>query len=110
MTQLDEPGGAESVAASVFEVFNPDYSVGVACDRSGWIVGVHLGDEVYENTDLWLSAEIIKVARLARIKSEVGRRAGMLSDGALPHTADRLGLPTETDFARQLDAAFGAGY
>ncbi|MEU4313782.1 hypothetical protein [Nocardia sp. NPDC024068] len=113
MTEPNDSAAAQAVTERrnpVFEVFNPDYSVGVACDGAGWIVGVHLGDEVWENTDLWLAAELVRVARLARMKSQVGRRAEMLANGALPHSADRLGLPTEAEFSRQLHEEFGRGF
>lgn len=44
MTDLDTSDDAEAVATPpdwhilIYEVFNPDYSVGVACDRAGMIV------------------------------------------------------------------------
>lgn len=93
----------------VFEVFNPDYSVGVACDLAGVIVGLHLGDEVWENTDVWLASEIVRVARLARMKSQVGRRMALLDNGALPHVADTYGLPTEAEYRLMEKAEFGEG-
>ncbi|MGQ4617284.1 hypothetical protein [Nocardia sp. R7R-8] len=115
MAELGVSGAVESEAppdwlTSIYEVFNPDYSVGVACDRSGTIVGLHLGDEVWENTDSWLAAEIVRVARLAYQKSRVGRRAELLYNGALPRLADSLGLPTEAEYHLMEKAAFGAGY
>ncbi|TLG10904.1 hypothetical protein FEK35_13450 [Nocardia cyriacigeorgica] len=113
MTNVDEFGehGAVSVAQDiVYEVFNPDFSVGVACDSSGMIAGVHLGDDVWANSDHWLSREILRVARLAYLKSQVGRRAELLAAGAAPYTADTLGLPTESDFQRKLRDEFGSDY
>lgn len=114
--RVTELGAADDVAMTnggrsrVYEIFNPDYSVGVACDHVGWIVGVHLGDEVWENTDMWLAAEIVRVARFAYLRSQVGRRAEMLANGVLPHVADSLGLPTEAEYQRQWQEEFGAGY
>lgn len=89
-------------------MFNPDFSVGVACDRSGIVAGVHLGDEVWSNSDYWLSREILRVARLAYLKSQVGRRAELLEAGAAPYTADTLGLLTESEFQRKLRDEFGS--
>lgn len=112
MTDLDTSGaGVESPPSRqnmVYEVFNPDYSVGVACDRSGMIVGLHIGD-VWEHTDSWLAAEILRVARLAHMKSQVGRRAELMSNGALPRLADSLGLPTEAEYNLMAKAEFGEG-
>ncbi|MGW1739027.1 hypothetical protein ACWCPQ_09475 [Nocardia sp. NPDC001965] len=93
----------------IFEVFNPDYSVGVACDGAGIIVGLHLGDEIAEQSDAWLAAEIVRLARLARMKSDVGRRRVLLDDGMLPHAAEARGLPSETDYRRAEAAEFGEG-
>ncbi|NQE68275.1 hypothetical protein [Nocardia gamkensis] len=111
MTDLDMPGAAGVEAAPdwrnlVYEVFNPDYSVGVACDRSGMIVGLHLGDEVLDHPDSWLAEEVLRVARLARQKSRVGRRAELLYQGGLPHFADSLELPTEADYNLMEKAEF----
>ncbi|WP_454198132.1 hypothetical protein [Nocardia sp. Marseille-Q1738] len=91
-------------------MFNPDYSVGVACEQGGRIVGLHLGDEIWENTDSWLAGEIQKVARLAYLKARVGRRAELLDRGVSPVVADALELPTEAEYRLQEKAAFGAGY
>lgn len=91
----------------IYEVFNPDYSVGVACDRSGAIVGLHLGDEVWENTDSWLAAEILRVAKLAYLKSRAGRRAELLDNGGSPRLADAMGLPTEAAYTLAEKAEFG---
>ncbi len=94
----------------IYEVFNADYSVGVACNTAGVIVGLHLGDEVVDNTDAWLAAEVVRVARLARMKSEVGRRAILIERGVLPHIADSLGLPSEADYQRAEKAEFRNGF
>ncbi|MGO4649276.1 hypothetical protein AB4305_30700 [Nocardia sp. 2YAB30] len=114
MTDLDTSG---SVAAEsppdwrnlIYEVFNLDYSVGVACDRSGRIVGLHLSDDVWEHAENWLAAEILRVARLAHVKSQVGRRAELLYNGAMPRLADSLGLPTEAEYNLMEKAEFGEG-
>ncbi|MEU4432313.1 hypothetical protein ACH474_10820 [Nocardia rhamnosiphila] len=108
MNASDETGMQSSARGPrIFEVFNPEYSVGVACALSGEIVGVHLGEEIWENDDAWLAAEILRVARLAYMKSQVGRRASLLERGALPHVADARGLPTESDYLLQEKLEFG---
>ncbi|GGL05490.1 hypothetical protein [Nocardia jinanensis] len=115
MTEVNAPGETEAQrppgrGSRVFEVFNPEYSVGVACALSGEIVGIHLGAEVWENDDAWLAAEILRVARLAHMKSQVGRRASLLERGALPHVADARGLPTESDYRLREKLEFGDGH
>ncbi|WP_040793348.1 hypothetical protein [Nocardia paucivorans] len=112
MTDVEASDGLEanappSWANPVYEVFNPDYSVGVACDRSGAIVGLHLGDEVWENTDAWLAAEILRVAKLAYMKSRVGRRAELLRNGGSSRLADEMGLPTEAAYTIAEKTEFG---
>ncbi|WP_327100864.1 hypothetical protein OIE68_19945 [Nocardia vinacea] len=112
MTDLDTGDGDEAEAPPdwrnlIYEVFNPDYSVGVACDHSGMIVGLHLGDEVWQNTDSWLAGEVLRVARLAHLKSRVGRRTELLYNGAFPYVADELGLPTEAEYTLQEKTEFG---
>ncbi len=102
-----EAESAVSSATSGYEVFNPDYSVGVACDRHGMIIGIHLGDEVWENTDAWLSNEILRVAKLARMKSQVGRRAELVATNKGAHLASRLGLPRGADYKLAERAEFG---
>ncbi|NEW40178.1 hypothetical protein GV794_28615 [Nocardia cyriacigeorgica] len=108
--ELDEHDAPPAEQAVYHEVFNPDFSVGVACDRSGMIVGIHLGDEVWGSSDHWAAAEIVRVARLAYLKSRVGRRVELLEAGVPPYTADALGLPTEAEFQQQLRDEFGPGY
>ncbi|WP_280415798.1 hypothetical protein [Nocardia carnea] len=102
-----EAESSVSGATSGYEVFNPDYSVGVACDRHGMIIGIHLGDEVWENTDAWLSNEILKVAKLARMKSQVGRRAELMTTNKGAHLAGRLRLPMENDYKLSERSEFG---
>ncbi|MGK8505634.1 hypothetical protein [Nocardia asiatica] len=111
-SEVSEVGDAESEPDrrnTIYEVFNPDHSVGVACDRSGLIVGLHIGD-VWEQADSWLAVEILRVAKLARAKSQVGRRAELLHDGALPHVADSLRLPTEAEYRRMEKVEFGDAF
>ncbi|MEV2226063.1 hypothetical protein AB0E01_40285 [Nocardia vinacea] len=106
----DGSGAPPRGSDRIYEVFNPDYSVGVACEQSGRIVGLHVGDDVWENTDSWLADEIQRVARLAYLKARVGRRAELLDRGVAPVVADALELPTEAEYRLQEKAAFGAGY
>ncbi|WP_157106028.1 hypothetical protein [Nocardia sienata] len=94
----------------IYEVFNSDYSVGVACNTAGVIIGLHLGESIMDNTDAWLAAELVRVARLARMKSEVGRRTILLERGVLPHVADTLGLPNEVAYQHAEKAEFGDGF
>ncbi|MCX0274171.1 hypothetical protein NLM24_26470 [Nocardia zapadnayensis] len=74
------------------------------------IVGLHLSDEVWENTDDWLAREILRVAKLAHVKSQVGRRAELMVGEAGGRAADRFGLPTESDFQRLEKDEFGDGH
>ena len=112
MTDLFAP---ESDAAEEFparsrdicEVFNPDHSVGVACNLGGAIVGLYIGDAVRDNTDAWLAAEIVRVARLAYQQSQVGRRLEMARNGVLPHVLDALDLPTSARYLAMENAEFG---
>ncbi|MEV6427509.1 hypothetical protein [Nocardia sp. NPDC051463] len=90
-----------------FEVFNPDHSAGVACDRDGEIVGMHIADDALDNGDDWLAAEILKLARLAHAKSRVGLRNEMQRNGSLPYTIDSFDLPTEASYRAMEDAEFG---
>ncbi|MEU1982447.1 hypothetical protein [Nocardia sp. NPDC019395] len=103
--QPDSPPVGRS---QVYEVFNPDFSVGVACDRNGVIVGVHLGDEVWDNTDHWLATEVLRVARLAHLKSKVGQRAEYIRRLGNRQVADALNLPTQTQFEHALQTEFGS--
>lgn len=93
--------------ATVYEVFNPDHTVGVACDRDGEVIGMHLTDDARENGDAWLSAEIVRLARLAHLKSRVGLRAEMEHNGALPYTVDAFDLPSEATYRAMEAAEFG---
>ncbi|WP_328404184.1 hypothetical protein [Nocardia sp. NBC_00403] len=93
--------------ARTFEVFNPDHTAGVACDRDGEIIGMHVADDALENGDDWLAAEILKLARLAHAKSRVGLRNEMERKGSLPYTIDSFDLPTEASYRAMEDAEFG---
>ena len=106
---MDAVGSSVASRQQIFEVFNPDYSVGVACDMGGIIVGLHLGDEILEQSDAWLAAEIVRLARLARMKSAVGRRQILIDNGMLPHAAESRGLPSEADYRRAETVEFGDG-
>ncbi|WP_327148016.1 hypothetical protein [Nocardia sp. NBC_01329] len=115
MTDIDdeyeyEPE-ADEVAApprkTIYEVFNPEGSVGVACDRDGEIVGMHITDEAREGGDPWLAAEIVKLAKLAHMQSRVGLRKEMESKGTRPYTIDSFGLPTEAAYRALENETFG---
>lgn len=90
-----------------FEVFNPDYSVGVACDYDGRIVGIHLGQEISEASDEWLADQILRAGKLACLKSRVAHRNALRAIGASGAHADALGFPTETEYQLQLKKEFG---
>ncbi|MGV9411234.1 hypothetical protein ACWDOP_15060 [Nocardia sp. NPDC003693] len=111
MTDADAADSAEVTPdwrSMTYEVFNPDHSAGVACDRDGEIVGLHLTDEARDNGDTWLAAEILRLARLAHAKSRVGIRAEMEYNGARPHTIDSFDLPTEASYRAMEAAEFGS--
>ncbi|MFX0574685.1 hypothetical protein [Nocardia nepalensis] len=91
----------------LYEVFNPDHSVGVACDRSGEVVGLHITDDARDNGDTWLAAEIVRLARLAHLKSRVGLRAEMEHNGTRPYTIDSFDLPTEASYRVMEETEFG---
>ena len=91
----------------VYEVFNPDHTVGVACGRDGEVVGLHITDEARDNGDTWLAAEIRKLADLAHAKSRLGLRREMQDNGTRPYTIDSFGLPTEAAYQAMEDQAFG---
>ncbi|WP_280393739.1 hypothetical protein [Nocardia brasiliensis] len=90
-----------------YEVFNPDRSVGVACSRDGAVIGLHLTDEARDNGDTWLAAEIVKLARLAHMKSRVGLRAEMEHKGTKPYTVDFFDLPTQESYRAFEKAEYG---
>ena len=92
---------------TIYEVFNPDHTVGVACDRDGEGIGLHLTEDAKDNGDTWLSGEIVRLARLAHLKSRVGLRAEMEHNGARPYTVDALDLPSEAAYRAIEDAEFG---
>ncbi|WP_328391705.1 hypothetical protein [Nocardia sp. NBC_00416] len=105
---FDGPVTTKSVGPpQVHEVFNPDHTAGVACDRDGEIVGLHITDDARENGDAWLGAEILKLARLAHAKSRLGLRREMEANGARSYTIDSFGLPTEAAYQAMEDEAFG---
>ncbi|MEU1985861.1 hypothetical protein [Nocardia sp. NPDC019395] len=105
---VDSPVSTKSVGPpQVYEVFNPDHTVGVACDRDGEIVGLHITDDARDNGDTWLSAEILKLAGLAHTKSRLGLRREMEANGARAYTIDSFGLPTEAGYQTMEDEAFG---
>ncbi|WP_280442704.1 hypothetical protein [Nocardia brasiliensis] len=94
--------------AIIYEVFNPDHTAGVACNRDGEIVGLHITDEARDNGDSWLATELLRLARLAHAKSRVGLRAEMAHKGTLPSTIDAFDLPTEASYRAMEEAEFGA--
>ncbi|MFF0457862.1 hypothetical protein [Nocardia africana] len=104
-TESDAP--APDWKSMTYEVFNPDHSVGVACDRDGEVIGLHLSDEARDNGDSWLANEILRLARLAHTKSRVGLRAEMEYNGARPYTVDSFDLPTEASYRAMESAEFG---
>ncbi|WP_067694169.1 hypothetical protein [Nocardia jejuensis] len=89
------------------EVFNPDHTAGAACNRDGEIIGLHITDEARENGEVWLAAEILRVARLAHFKSRVALRAEMEFNGTHSHTIDSFDLPTEAAYRAAEAAEFG---
>ncbi|MEU2036529.1 hypothetical protein [Nocardia amamiensis] len=89
-----------------YEVFNPDHTVGVGCDRDGEIIGLHITDDARDNGDTWLAAEIVRLARLAHAKSRVGLRAEMEYNGTRPYTIDSFDLPTEASYRAMEESEF----
>ncbi|MFB8281075.1 hypothetical protein [Nocardia colli] len=102
----DEPASPDRNAHS-YEVFNPDRTVGVACSRDGAMIGVHISDDARDNGDTWLAAEIVKLARLAHLKSRVGLRTEMEQKGTKPYTIDFFDLPTLESYRAVERAEFG---
>lgn len=92
-----------------YEVFNPDHSVGVGCDRDGEIIGLYITDDARDNGDDWLAREIVRLARLAHTKSRVGLRAEMEYNGTRPYTIDSFDLPTEASYRAMEEAEFRRG-
>lgn len=93
---------------TTYEVFNPEGTVGVACDRDGEVVGMHITDEARDNGDVWLAAEIVNLAKLAHMQSRVGLRKEMEDKGTRPYTIDSFGLPTEAAYRALEQEIFGA--
>ncbi|MGK8508985.1 hypothetical protein ACRS5S_13300 [Nocardia asiatica] len=89
-----------------YEVFNPDHTVGVGCDRDGEIIGLYITDEARDNGDEWLASQIVRLARLAHAKSRVGLRAEMEYKGTRPYTIDSFDLPTEASYRAMEEAEF----
>ncbi|WP_406271768.1 hypothetical protein OH799_31405 [Nocardia sp. NBC_00881] len=90
-----------------YEVFNPDHTAGVGCDRDGEIIGLHITDDARDNGDTWLAAEIVRLARLAHMKSRVGLRAEMEYKGTRSYTIDSFDLPTEASYRAMEESEFG---
>ncbi len=105
----EEFGSAEQPdwRTMTYEVFNPDHTVGTACDRDGEIIGLHITDEARENGDTWLAEEIVRLARLVHLKSRVGLRAEMEHKGTRSYTIDAFDLPTENSYRAIERAEFG---
>ncbi|WP_063053630.1 hypothetical protein [Nocardia arthritidis] len=89
-----------------YEVFNPDHTVGVGCDRDGEIIGLYITDDARDNGDEWLASQIVKLARLAHAKSRVGLRAEMEFKGTRSYTIDSFDLPTEASYRAMEEAEF----
>ncbi|MFE4455808.1 hypothetical protein ACFROC_00490 [Nocardia tengchongensis] len=107
LDDLETP--AEGARTLIYEVFNPDNSAGIACNRDGEIVGLYLTDEARDNGDTWLAAELLRLARLAHAKSRLGLRMEMERGGTRSYTIDSFDLPTDASY-RALEAAeFGTG-
>jgi hypothetical protein len=107
---VDDADEQESVPPDwrtmTYEVFNPDHTVGVGCDRDGEIIGLYLTDDARENGDEWLASQIVKLARLAHAKSRVGLRAEMESKGSRSYTIDSFDLPTEASYRAMEESEF----
>ena len=105
---LDEPAtAAPDWRSQVYEVFNPDHTVGVACARDGEVVGLHITDDARDNGDTSLAQEILRVARLAHAKSRLGLRKEMEYKGTRSYTVDSFDLPTEASYRAMEEAEFG---
>ncbi|MBU3066814.1 hypothetical protein KO481_35510 [Nocardia sp. NEAU-G5] len=93
--------------SKIYEVFNPEGTVGVACNRDGEIVGLHLTDDARDEGDTWLAGEIVRLGKLAHLKSRVGLRAEMMDNGTGAHTIDAFDLPTENSYRQAERSEFG---
>lgn len=91
----------------VYEVFNPDQTVGVVCDRDGTIVGIHIDDEILPQGDDYVAEQVRRIAALAHQKSRVGLRSEMESNGTDAFTLSSFGLPTEKEYVAMEAAEFG---
>ena len=105
--EFEDNGEELDAKPAVYEVFNPDQTIGVACDREGAVVGLHIDDDILENGDEWLAQEIMRVATLAREKSRVGLRAELERSGSDPFVLSSFGLPTDADYVAMENDAFG---
>lgn len=99
----DENPAAEPVT---YSVYNPDQTIGVVCDREGGVVGVFIDDFVLDNGDTWVAREVLRVAKLAHMKSRVGLRAEMERNGTDAFTLRSFGLPTDDDYRAVEQAEF----
>jgi hypothetical protein len=104
--ELDDGGEELEVEATLYEVFNPDQTVGVACDREGAVVGLHVDDDILDNGDEWVTGEIMRVAKLAYEKSRVGLRTELERNGTDPFVLRSFGLPTDADYVAMENDAF----
>jgi hypothetical protein len=102
--EIDDDGEELDDKPTVYEVFNPDQTVGVACDREGAVVGLHIDDDILDHGDEWLAQEIQRVAKLAYEKSRVALRAELERSGSDPFVLTSFGLPTDADYvAMEID-------
>lgn len=106
---MTEPFGDEPETAKdeLFEVYNTDQTVGVGCNRGGSVVAVHISDDILDHGDHWVGQEIMRVAKLAHMKSRVGLRKQMERSGTDAYTLSSFGLPSETDYLAAEIAEFG---
>ncbi|MFE3081482.1 hypothetical protein [Nocardia tengchongensis] len=109
MTNAHEPFTTDDPQAQdwrsmTYEVFNPDHTAGAASNRDGEVVGLFITDDARDNGDSWLADEIVRLARLAHLKSRVALRAEMVANGTHSHTIDSFDLPTEASY-RAIEAA-----
>lgn len=106
VAEFDDDGEELVAKPTLHEVFNPDQTIGVACDREGAVVGLHIDDDILDNGDEWLAREIMCVAKLAYEKSRVGLRVELERGGADPFVLRSFGLPTDADYVVMENDAF----
>lgn len=111
---VEDPGAPEPR----FSVFNADNSVGVWADHNGETVDVQLSADALRYGDQWLSDEIVMVAGLAHDQArvalgkemlEAGRRRGELGVAHAREMIREMGLPSEDEYRRMLDAKLYGG-